>query len=73
VVVPQGDEESAETVVCTAEAIFDFALDEGDSEVHYVKFSVGDKIHVFEMEEEWWFGEVNGDKGFFPNSYVKKL
>jgi len=48
-------------------------LDEGDSEVHYIHFNVGDKIQVYEMEEEWWFGEVNGDKGFFPNSYVKKL
>ncbi|XP_048209279.1 intersectin-2 isoform X1 [Perognathus longimembris pacificus] len=38
---------------------------------NHLNFSKHDIITVLEQQENWWFGEVNGGRGWFPKSYVK--
>ncbi|XP_063298170.1 intersectin-2 isoform X2 [Pelobates fuscus] len=38
---------------------------------NHLNFSKNDTIVVLEQQENWWFGEVRGQKGWFPKSYVK--
>ncbi|OCT79044.1 hypothetical protein XELAEV_18030140mg [Xenopus laevis] len=40
---------------------------------NHLNFSKNDTIVVLEQQENWWFGEVRGQKGWFPKSYVKIL
>ncbi|XP_043919490.1 intersectin-2 [Protopterus annectens] len=40
---------------------------------NHLNFSKEDVINVLEQQENWWFGEVHGEKGWFPKSYVKIL
>uniref|UniRef100_A0A7N5JMG6 Intersectin 2 n=1 Tax=Ailuropoda melanoleuca TaxID=9646 RepID=A0A7N5JMG6_AILME len=38
---------------------------------NHLNFSKHDIITVLEQQENWWFGEVHGGRGWFPKSYVK--
>ncbi|XP_066452703.1 intersectin-2 isoform X2 [Eleutherodactylus coqui] len=38
---------------------------------NHLNFTKNDTILVLEQQENWWFGEVRGQKGWFPKSYVK--
>eukprot|EP00457_Paulinella_chromatophora_P004462 gb/GEZN01004474.1/.p1 GENE.gb/GEZN01004474.1/~~gb/GEZN01004474.1/.p1 ORF type:complete len:566 (-),score=104.52 gb/GEZN01004474.1/:262-1872(-) len=70
----EDEDEPEETLICTAEALFDFALPpDPDNDVTYITFKVGDRIEVFEMEDEWWYGKCNGSLGYFPFTYVRKI
>ncbi|XP_075057455.1 intersectin-2 isoform X2 [Mixophyes fleayi] len=40
---------------------------------NHLNFTKNDTIIVLEQQENWWFGEVRGQKGWFPKSYVKLL
>ncbi|KAL8173194.1 UNVERIFIED_CONTAM: Intersectin-2, partial [Gekko kuhli] len=40
---------------------------------NHLNFSKNDIIIVLEQQENWWFGEVGGGRGWFPKSYVKIL
>ncbi|NXB79467.1 ITSN2 protein, partial [Donacobius atricapilla] len=40
---------------------------------NHLNFSKNDIITVLEQQENWWFGEVHGGRGWFPKSYVKLL
>nr|XP_020652410.1 intersectin-2 isoform X2 [Pogona vitticeps] len=40
---------------------------------NHLNFSKNDIITVLEQQENWWLGEVNGGRGWFPKSYVKIL
>ncbi|XP_039388469.1 intersectin-2 isoform X2 [Mauremys reevesii] len=40
---------------------------------NHLNFSKNDVITVLEKQENWWFGEVHGGRGWFPKSYVKIL
>ncbi|XP_053314559.1 intersectin-2 [Spea bombifrons] len=40
---------------------------------NHLNFTKNDIIIVLEQQENWWFGEVRGQKGWFPKSYVKIL
>nr|XP_056712131.1 intersectin-2 [Euleptes europaea] len=40
---------------------------------NHLNFSKNDIITVLEQQENWWFGEVGGGRGWFPKSYVKIL
>ncbi|XP_077173072.1 intersectin-2 isoform X2 [Paroedura picta] len=40
---------------------------------NHLNFSKNDTITVLEQQENWWFGEVGGGRGWFPKSYVKIL
>ncbi|KAM5163825.1 intersectin-2 isoform 1-T2 [Mantella aurantiaca] len=40
---------------------------------NHLNFTKNDIITVLEQQENWWFGEVRGQKGWFPKSYVKIL
>jgi len=53
-----------------AEALYDYDSGErGD-----LKITEGEHILVLERtSDDWWTGEVNGQKGLFPASYVKIL
>ncbi|XP_012582897.1 PREDICTED: intersectin-2 isoform X4 [Condylura cristata] len=38
---------------------------------NHLNFSKHDIITILEQQENWWFGEVHGGRGWFPKSYVK--
>ncbi|XP_069584262.1 intersectin-2 isoform X1 [Ranitomeya imitator] len=38
---------------------------------NHLNFTKNDTIIVLEQQENWWFGEARGQKGWFPKSYVK--
>uniref|UniRef100_A0A8C3ID97 Intersectin 2 n=1 Tax=Chrysemys picta bellii TaxID=8478 RepID=A0A8C3ID97_CHRPI len=38
---------------------------------NHLNFSKNDIITVLEKQENWWFGEVHGGRGWFPKSYLK--
>nr|XP_044627960.1 intersectin-2 isoform X4 [Equus asinus] len=38
---------------------------------NHLNFSKHDIITVLEQQENWWFGELRGGRGWFPKSYVK--
>ncbi|XP_032877202.1 intersectin-2 isoform X2 [Amblyraja radiata] len=40
---------------------------------NHLNFSKDDMIEVLEQQDNWWFGEVRGAKGWFPRSYVKVI
>ncbi|XP_062971974.1 intersectin-2 isoform X2 [Elgaria multicarinata webbii] len=40
---------------------------------NHLNFSKNDIITVLEQQENWWFGEAGGGRGWFPKSYVKIL
>ncbi|XP_078069024.1 intersectin-2-like isoform X3 [Mustelus asterias] len=40
---------------------------------NHLNFSKDDVIDVLEQQDNWWFGEVRGGKGWFPRSYVKVI
>ncbi|XP_053445110.1 intersectin-2 isoform X3 [Nycticebus coucang] len=40
---------------------------------NHLNFSKHDIITVLEQQENWWFGEVHGGRGWFPKSYVKLI
>ncbi|XP_062891102.1 intersectin-2b isoform X2 [Mobula hypostoma] len=40
---------------------------------NHLNFSKDDVIDVLEKQDNWWFGEVHGAKGWFPRSYVKVI
>ncbi|XP_053565597.1 intersectin-2 [Bombina bombina] len=40
---------------------------------NHLNFTKNDTIIVLEQQENWWFGEVRGQRGWFPKSYVKLL
>ncbi|XP_066526620.1 intersectin-2b [Hoplias malabaricus] len=40
---------------------------------NHLNFSKDDIITVLEQQENWWFGELNGAKGWFPKTYVTVL
>ena len=49
-----------------AEALYDW---DGKKENH-LSFRKGDVVLVREQQEHWWFGECNGQSGWFPSSFV---
>ncbi|KAG8590965.1 hypothetical protein GDO81_006988 [Engystomops pustulosus] len=40
---------------------------------NHLNFNKNDTITVLEQQDMWWFGEVQGHKGWFPKSYVKLI
>ncbi|KAG2456681.1 ITSN1 protein, partial [Polypterus senegalus] len=40
---------------------------------NHLNFNKNDTITVLEQQDMWWFGEVQGQKGWFPKSYVKLI
>uniref|UniRef100_A0A4W3J9E3 Intersectin 1 n=1 Tax=Callorhinchus milii TaxID=7868 RepID=A0A4W3J9E3_CALMI len=40
---------------------------------NHLNFNKNDIITVLEQQDMWWFGEVHGQKGWFPKSYVKLI
>uniref|UniRef100_A0A7N5ZTS7 Intersectin 2b n=1 Tax=Anabas testudineus TaxID=64144 RepID=A0A7N5ZTS7_ANATE len=37
---------------------------------NHLNFNKDDVIKVLEQQENWWLGEVNGEQGWFPKTYV---
>ena len=64
---------SGEPPLFWAEALFDFELASDGGDITYVNFKAGDRIAVTQEGDEWWFGEVRGNQGFFPSNYTKRL
>uniref|UniRef100_A0A3Q3J078 SH3 domain-containing protein n=1 Tax=Monopterus albus TaxID=43700 RepID=A0A3Q3J078_MONAL len=45
-----------------------------DEEEHnHLNFNKDDVIQVLEQQENWWLGELNGEQGWFPKTYVTLL
>jgi len=63
---------SGEPPLFWAEALFDFELASDGGDITYVNFKAGDRIAVTQEGDEWWFGEVRGNQGFFPSNYTKR-
>uniref|UniRef100_A0A8B9CMP6 Intersectin-1 n=1 Tax=Anser brachyrhynchus TaxID=132585 RepID=A0A8B9CMP6_9AVES len=40
---------------------------------NHLNFNKNDVITVLEQQDMWWFGEVQGQKGWFPKSYVLQM
>ncbi|KAJ8389718.1 hypothetical protein AAFF_G00114240 [Aldrovandia affinis] len=40
---------------------------------NHLNFNKSDVITVLERQDMWWFGEVQGLRGWFPKSYVKLI
>ena len=44
---------------------------QGEQEISFVE---GDMIeYMFEEDDVWWCGTINGKRGMFPNTFVKKM
>ncbi|XP_034432891.1 intersectin-2b isoform X2 [Hippoglossus hippoglossus] len=39
----------------------------------HLNFNKDDVIQVLEQQENWWLGELNGERGWFPKTYVTLL
>ena len=51
-------------------ALFDYSSDASD----HLTFCVGDVIEVLHKEPSgWWDGLCNGERGWFPSTYVSKI
>lgn len=37
----------------------------------YLSFTKGDLITITEQQEQWSHGQLNGQQGWLPNSYIK--
>jgi myosin I len=37
----------------------------------YLSFTKGDVITITEQQEQWSHGQLNGQQGWLPNSYIK--
>lgn len=54
----------------TCKAIYDFTPQREDE----LSFKQGDLLNIHSKEENgWWFGELNGQKGHFPSTYVVEV
>uniref|UniRef100_H3DK01 Osteoclast-stimulating factor 1 n=1 Tax=Tetraodon nigroviridis TaxID=99883 RepID=H3DK01_TETNG len=40
---------------------------------NHLNFNKDDVIQVLEQQENWWLGELKGDQGWFPKTYVTLL
>ncbi|XP_076159733.1 intersectin-1 isoform X1 [Alosa pseudoharengus] len=40
---------------------------------NHLNFNKSEIITVLEQQDMWWFGEVQGQRGWFPKSYVKLI
>lgn len=49
-------------------AEYDFNAQDGDE----ISFKEGDTISLLIEEGDWWYGELNGKFGIFPQNYVRK-
>jgi hypothetical protein len=63
--------------LCRAETLYDFPgddqvqIEEGIQILHLRK---GEIVHVYEKDASgWWFGELNGNYGVFPGTFMKEL
>jgi len=65
----------ASNVKAIAEVLYDFPP-ENEREL---KLTRGDKVEVFQVSGEWWYGAIvlqngqHGNEGFFPGTYVQKI
>ncbi|XP_077979093.1 nostrin-like [Glandiceps talaboti] len=57
-------------VVCRCKALYDFVPTQKDE----LMINTGDIINVHEKQGDgWWLGEVRGNTGIFPESYVQEM
>ncbi|NP_001107076.1 nostrin [Danio rerio] len=51
-------------------ALYSFASEREDE----LNINEGDVLEIFEKDDTgWWFGELNGQRGLFPSTYVEEL
>jgi len=72
--VPEPAASSQSEYMFMAVASFDFELpNDPSNDIQYVHFKANDQVKVIQTDDEWWFGEVRGQTGFFPHNYVTKI
>ncbi|XP_030577284.1 intersectin-2a isoform X2 [Archocentrus centrarchus] len=54
----------------TSETHFNLSDGSGDVVTTLLSFSQGDIITVLQQRDDWWLGQLNGTRGWFPKSYV---
>jgi hypothetical protein len=63
-------------IICRAQAGYDFQPDNSNvaPEMRKLPFKVGDIINIYQQDGSgWWLGEMNGQLGWVPASYLKVL
>ncbi|XP_043104072.1 nostrin isoform X2 [Puntigrus tetrazona] len=51
-------------------ALYSFTSEKEDE----LNINEGDVLDIFQKDDTgWWFGELNGRRGYFPSTYVKEL
>jgi cortactin len=65
-----GYDDGEEVAGFSARALYDYQAG-GDDEI---TFDPGDIIvNIEEVDDGWWLGEFNGQRGLFPSNYVEKI
>ncbi|XP_031177752.1 intersectin-2a isoform X9 [Sander lucioperca] len=54
----------------TSETHLNLSSDADDVITALLSFSQGDVISVLQQREDWWLGQLNGTRGWFPKTYV---
>lgn len=57
--------------LCVLEALHDYVVPENTNQK--LPFKKGDQIAILQMDDSgWWLGELNGVRGWVPESFLKK-
>ncbi|KAK2904700.1 hypothetical protein Q8A67_006499 [Cirrhinus molitorella] len=69
----ESEEDSQGSEFCSigrCKALYSFTSDREDE----LKINEGDVLDIFQKDDSgWWFGELNGQRGHFPSTYVEEL
>ncbi len=56
-----------------AVATHTFDQTEEDDDGSALTFKKGQRIEVLEVSDDWWRARINGQEGWVPEQYVKKV
>ncbi|ELP86591.1 hypothetical protein EIN_162250 [Entamoeba invadens IP1] len=55
--------------LCTVQSLYDFDA----TQENELSLTEGDVVDVLEENGDWWYGEINGKRGYFPSNYVRTI
>ncbi|KAI2660893.1 Nostrin [Labeo rohita] len=71
--VSESEEDEQGSEFCSigkCKALYSFTSDREDE----LNINEGDVLDIFQKDDSgWWFGELNGQRGHFPSTYVEEL
>ncbi|XP_056321942.1 nostrin isoform X3 [Danio aesculapii] len=66
----EDDKEAELRCIGRCKALYSFMSEREDE----LNINEGDVLQIFEKDDTgWWFGELNGQRGLFPSTYVEEL